>query len=102
MDVVVIVCSRNTNVTMVWAWMLWWPSALVTRTLVWLQHGCCGDRALYENELDYGCGCSDDRIPSEHERYDGCGMDALVTVWSGNTNLLDGLGMDALVTVCML
>ena len=49
----------------------------------------------------------------EHERYYNLGMDALVTVWFGNTNyfimvcalLLEherycGLGMDALVTVC--
>ena len=56
---------------------------------------------------------------SKHERYDGLGMDALVTVCSRNTNVFlwfghgcsgnrmlskheryDGLGMDALVTVC--
>ena len=56
---------------MVWAWMLWWPSALVTRTLVWLRHGYSGDRVLYENELYYGCG-----------------MDALMTAFPRNTNVI--------------
>ena len=71
MDVFVIVCSRNTNVIMVSSWMLRCPSALVTRTLVWLRHGCSGDRVLYENELDYGCG-----------------MDALMTAFPRKANVI--------------
>ena len=34
MDAIVIVCSRNTNIIMVWAWMLG------TRALPWFGHGC--------------------------------------------------------------
>ena len=92
------VCSRNTHGIMVWAWMLWQSHALETRTLLWFGHGCCGERML-----------------SKHERYYGLGMDALVIVCSGNTNVFMvgagnrmlskheryyGLGMDALVIVC--
>ena len=40
MDAIVIVCSRNTNIIMVWAWMLWLSFALGTRTLLWFGHGC--------------------------------------------------------------
>ena len=40
--------------------MLWLPDALGTLTLLWFEHGCFGDRMLWE-----------------HERY-GSGMDALV------------------------
>ena len=69
MDALVTVCSRNTNVIMVWAWMHWSPYALETRTLLWFEHGCTGHRML-----------------SKHERYYGLGMDALVTVCSRNTN----------------
>ena len=57
MGALVIVCSWNTNVIMVWAWMLWSSYALGTRTLLWFGHGCSGHRML-----------------SEHERYDGHGM----------------------------
>ena len=120
MDALVTVCSWNTNGIMVWAWMLWSPYALGTRTEVWFGHGCSGHCTLLEHERNYGLG-----------------MDALVTVCSWNTNgimvwawmlwslyalgtrtelwfghgcsgrcmLLEherncGLGMDALVTVC--
>ena len=89
MDALVTVCSWNTNVIMVWAWMLWSPTvcswkrnfiivwawmiwspyALGTRTEFWFGHGCFGPRMLFE-----------------HERYYGLGMDALVTVCSWNTN----------------
>ena len=34
----------------------------------------------------FGPGCSSHRIPVEHERNYGWGMDALVTVFSWNTN----------------
>ena len=40
MDAIVIVCSRNTNIIMVWAWMLWLSFALGTRALPWFGHGC--------------------------------------------------------------
>ena len=73
MDALVIVCSQNTNVIMVWAWMLWYSYALKTRTLLWVGHGCSGNRML-----------------SKHERYYGLGMDALVLVCSRNTNVIMG------------
>ena len=47
MDALVIVCSWNTNVIMVWAWMLWLSYALGTRTLLWFGHGCSGERMLF-------------------------------------------------------
>ena len=71
MDALVRVCSWNTNVIMVWAWMLWSAYALGTRTLLWFGHGCFGQRML-----------------SEHERYYGLGTDALVSVCSGNVNVI--------------
>ena len=101
MDAPVTVCSRNTNVTMVWAWMLQLSCALETRTLLWFGHGCSSYRML-----------------SKHERCYGFGMDAPVTVCSRNTNVimvwawmlqlpcaletrtLLWLGMDAPVIVC--
>ena len=69
MDALVIGCSWNTNGIMVWAWMLWSPYALGTRTESWFGHGC-----------------SDQRMLLEHERNYGLGMDALITVCSWNTN----------------
>ena len=69
MDALVTVCSRNTNGSMVLAWMLWSPYALGTRTELWFWHGCSGHRMLLEHERNYGFG-----------------MDALVTVCSWNTN----------------
>ena len=69
MDALVSVCSGNTNEIMVWAWMLWSAYALGTRTRLWFGHGCSGQRMLWEHERDYGLG-----------------MDALVSVCSGNTN----------------
>ena len=77
------ICSWNMNVIMVWAWMLWQPYALGTRTLSWFGHGCSGNRMLLE-----------------HERYHGLGMDAQATVCSWNTKRYHGLGMGALATVC--
>ena len=44
MDALVIECSWNTNGILVWAWMLWSPSALGTRTELWFGHGCSGSR----------------------------------------------------------
>ena len=69
MDALVSVCSRNTNGILVWAWMLWSPYALGTRTELWFGHGCSGQRML-----------------SEHEQDSGLGMDALVSVCFWNTN----------------
>ena len=118
MDALVSVCSRNTNVIMVCAWMPWSAYALGTRMLSWFGHGCFGQR-----------------MHSAHERYYGLGMDALVSVCSWNMNMVwawmpwsayalrtrtllwfghgcsgyrmlleheryCGLGMDALVSVC--
>ena len=75
MDALVIGCTRNTSVFMVWAWMLWlsdalrtrtllwfwawmlWlPDALATRTLLWFEHGCSGYRMHSEHERYYGLG----------------------------------------------
>ena len=102
MDALVIVCSRNTNVIVVWAWMLWSPYALGTRTTLWSGHGCSGHRMLSEHEryCGLGMGCSGHRMLSEHERYHGLGMGC-----SGHRMLIEheryhGLGMDALVTIC--
>ena len=125
MDALVTVCSWNTNGIMVWAWMLWSPYALGTRTELWFGHGCSGHRMLLEHgrnydlgmdalvtvcswntngimvwawmlwspyalgtrtELWFGHGCSGHRMLLEHERNYGLGMDALVTVCSWNTN----------------
>ena len=69
MDALVSVRSWNTNEIMVWAWMLWSAYALGTRTRLWFGHGRSGQRMLWENERDYGLG-----------------IDALVSVCSGNTN----------------
>ena len=65
------VCSRNTNVIMVWAWMQWQLYALGTRTLSWFGHGCSGNRRRLEQE-----------------RYHGLGMGAVATVCSRNTNVI--------------
>ena len=56
MDALLTVCSRNTNGSMVWAWMLWSPYALPTRTEVWFGHGCSGQRMLFQHERNYGLG----------------------------------------------
>ena len=44
MDALVTVSSWNTNGIMVWAWMLWLPYALGTRSLVGFGSGCSRDR----------------------------------------------------------
>ena len=106
MDALVTVCSWNTSGSMIWAWMLWSPYALGTRTELGFGHGCSGQRMLWEHERDYGWawmlwspyalgtrtdlwfghGCSGQRMLWEHERDYGLGMDALVSGCSGNTN----------------
>ena len=65
----VTVCFRNTNRTMIWAWVLWSPYALGTRTEPWFGHACSCHRMLLE-----------------HEQNHGLGMRARVTVCSWNTN----------------
>ena len=121
------ICSRNTNVITVWAWMLWQPYALGTRTLSWFGHGRIANRMLLEHERYHGLGmhalatvcsrntnvimvwawahrqpyalgtrtlsrfghgCSGNRMLLEHERYHGLGMHALATVCSRNTNVI--------------
>ena len=125
MDALVTVCAGNTNEIMLWAWMLWSPYALGTRTRLWFGHGCSGHRMLLEHERDYalgmdalvtvcswntneimlwawmlwspyalgtrtrlwlGHGCAGHRMLLEHERYYDLGMDALVIACSRNTN----------------
>ena len=71
LDALVIASSWNTNVIMVWAWMLWSSYALGTRTSLCFGRGCSGHRKLLE-----------------HERHCGFGMDALVIVSSWNTNVI--------------
>ena len=65
MDALVTACSWNMNGIMLWAWMLWSPYALGTRTELCFGHGCSGHRLLLEHERNYALG-----------------MDALVTVCS--------------------
>ena len=71
MDALVTVCSWNTFEIMFWAWMLWSPYALGTRTRLWFGHGCSGHHMFLKHERDYALG-----------------MDALVTVCSWNTNVI--------------
>ena len=40
----------NRQMIMAWAWMLWSPYALGTRTLTWFRHGCSADRMLSKHE----------------------------------------------------
>ena len=65
MDALIIVCSWNRNVIIVWAWMLWSSYVLGTRTELWFGHACSGRR-----------------MPLEQERYNSLGMDVLVSVCS--------------------
>ena len=53
MDAVITVGSWNTNVIMVWAWMLCSPYDLGTRTELRFGHGCSGHRMLLEHERNY-------------------------------------------------
>ena len=46
MDALVTDCSWNANGMMVWAWMLWSPYALNTRTELCFGHGCSGRHAF--------------------------------------------------------
>ena len=71
MDALVIGCTRNTNVIMVWAGMLWRPYALGTPTSLCCAHGCSGYRMRWK-----------------HERYNGLGMDAVVSVRTRSANVI--------------
>ena len=120
MDATVTICSWNTNVISVWAWVLWSPRAFGTRTffvvsawVLWSAYAL-GTRTF----LWFGHGCYSAGMLLEHERYYGLGMGAPVTICSWNTNVIMvwawmlssssalqhechfGLGMDATVTVC--
>ena len=70
MDALVSVCSGNVNVIVVWAWMLWSAYALGTRTLLWFENRCFGQRMLSEHERYYALsmdhGCFGQRMLSEH------------------------------------
>ena len=67
MDPLVIGCTWNTNVIMVWAWMLRLLDVLGTRTSLWFVHGCSGERMHSEHALLwFGHGCSGERMHSEH------------------------------------
>ena len=57
MDALVSVCSWNTNVIMVWAWMLCERMLLEHGGgCTWFGHGCSGERMLLEH--GGGCTCS--------------------------------------------
>ena len=120
MDALVTVCSWNTNGIMVWAWMLWSPYALGTRTELWFGHGCSGHCMLLEHERNYGLGmdalvtvCSWNTIGfmvCAWMLWSPCALGTRTELWfghgcSGQRMLLEhersyGLGMDALVSVC--
>ena len=71
MDAVVTACSYNRNGIMVWACMLWSPSALGTRTEFCFGHGCSGHPPYAlgtRTELWLGHGCSGHPMLLEHER----------------------------------
>ena len=89
MNALVIVCSRNTNVLMVWEWMQLLSHALGTRTLLWFGHGCAIVCSRNTNVIIwFGHGCTCYLMLSEHERYYGLGMVALFLVCVRNTNVI--------------
>ena len=82
--------------------MLWSAYAPETRTSLWFRHGCFGQRMLLEHERYYGFGrgCFGQRMLLEHERYYGSGMDALVSVCSGNVNVIVAWAWMLFFSVC--
>ena len=110
-DALVGVCPWNTNVIMVWAWMLEMCKILLEhgggctcskppRTqgprvdmppkisskpawMLWCTHALETQRLLW-----FGHGCYGEVMLLEHERYYDLGMDALVIVCSRNTNVI--------------
>ena len=106
------VCSWNTNVIMVWAWMLWQPYALGTRTLSWFGHGRIGNRMLLEHER-YQTVCSRNTnviMVWAWAHWQPYALGTRTLSWFGpgrigSRMLLEheryhGLGMGALATVC--
>ena len=96
--------------------MLWSAHALGTRTLLWFEHGCFGQRMLSEHEhnilcFGHGCfgqrmlseqyalgtrtllwsehGCFGQRMLWEHERYYGCYKAHCCQSFSPNLYTLD-------------
>ena len=120
MDALFTVCSWNTTGIMVWAWMLWSPYALGTRTETWFGHGCSGHRMLLEHDRNYGLGmdalftvcswntngimfwawmlCSPYALGTQTELWFGHGCSGHRMLWEHERNHV--LGMDALFTVC--
>ena len=104
MDALVIVCSRNTNVIMAWAWMrdsmlseheryygLGMDALVIVcsrNTHVIMAWTGMRDSMLSEHERYSGWEWMRDSMLPEHERYHGLGMDALVIVCSQNTNVI--------------
>ena len=82
MGALVIGCSWNTNIFMVWARMLWSSDALGTRTLLYVY--------IYTYMfIGFGHGYTGDRTSWEQAGYCGLGMDALVI---GCPSVLSGEG----------
>ena len=110
MSALVTVCSRNTKVNMVSAWMHWLPYALGTRAELWFGHGCSTNHTQNTNLINYalgmnvllmaltrtrprmeswfGHGRTGCRMVLENERYFASGIDALVSVCSWNRILV--------------
>ena len=73
---------------MVWAWMLWCPYALGTRTELRFGHTCSGRRMFLENERNDGSGMHALAMECswKQERNYCSGTDALVIACSWNSN----------------
>ena len=57
----------NTNIIMIWAWMLRLLDILGIRMSLWFGHGCSGERMHSEYALLWiGHGCSGERMHSEY------------------------------------
>ena len=79
-------CFWNTNGTMVWAWMLWSPYALGTRTELWFGHGCSGHRMLLEHERKYCLGMG--ALVTVCSRITNSSMLVCTTLWSEHSPIL--------------
>ena len=80
MDALVAVCSWNTNVIMVWTWML--PTLVHSNTI---QSLSALEHARYDGS---GMMLSSSSAPAEHEPYYGLGMDALIIECTRTRTLL--------------
>ena len=94
---------------MVWARMFWSAYALGTRTKLWFGHGCSGQRMVREHERDYGLGmdalAANEIMVWAWMLWSAYALGTRTRLWfghgcSGHRRLWDGLGMDALVSVC--